>query len=171
MAYTYSKLASYTVGSSGINEVSFLAIPQNYTDLIIKLSARTTRAYLEDSLFMKFNNDSGSNYSKRILYGNGATAASGGGSSSNMDFYICGDTATASTFSNVGVLIPNYNSSNYKSASVDSVTENNATTSMTWLLAGVWNNSSAINSITFTPNAGTLKQYSTFTLYGVKAEV
>jgi hypothetical protein len=44
MAYTYSKIASVTIGSGGSSSINFIAIPQNYTDLILKLSARDDTA-------------------------------------------------------------------------------------------------------------------------------
>jgi len=170
MANTYTLLETITVGAAGATSVTFNSIPQTgYTDLVLKVSARTTRAYLEDSALMRFNGDSGSNYTKKILYADGATPASGGGTSTNLDFYVCGDTATASTFGNTEITIPNYRSSNYKSVSIDAVTENNATTALTWLEAGSWNNTAAITTISLTPNSGTYKQYSTFSLYGVSA--
>ena len=171
MAYTYSKIASYTVGSGGISNVSFVGIPQNYTHLILKVSARTTRAYLEDSMVMRFNTDSGSSYQQKVLYSDNTTNSSGVGTQTYFDFYVCGDTATANTFSSANVTILNYANSNYKATSVDSATENNATTSMFWIQAGLWNKIEPVTFISMSPNSGTWKQYSTFTLYGIKAEV
>jgi hypothetical protein len=170
MANTYTLLETITVGAAGASSVTFNSIPQTgYTDLVVKMSARTTRAYLEDSVFMRFNGDSGSNYVRKILYGDGASVLSGGGSYTSVDFYVCGDTATTNTFGNSEITIPNYRSANYKAVSLDQVTENNATTAIMTAQAGSWNNTAAITSISFTPNAGTFKQYSTFSLYGVAA--
>ena len=170
MAYTYSKIASYTVGSGGISSVNFLAIPQNYTDLVAKVSVRTTRANALDILNMTFNGSS-TNQTARILYGNGASPVS------TVDTNIwagitTGDSATANTFGNSEFYIPNYTSLNYKSLSINGVNETNATTAFTITLAGLWSSSDAITSIGFLSSTGsTLMQYSTFTLYGVKAEV
>jgi hypothetical protein len=63
--------------------------------------------------------------------------------------------------------IPNYASSNYKSFSIDSVTENNGTVAYQIMHAGVWSNTAAITSLTITAAGGNLAQYSTATLYGV----
>jgi hypothetical protein len=57
----------------------------------------------------------------------------------------CLATATANTFGNTEFYIPNYTSSNYKSFSVDGVTENNATAAFA-LYAGLWSNTAAITS-------------------------
>jgi hypothetical protein len=165
---SYVLLEKITVGAAGASSVTFSGIPQTgYTDLVVKMSARTTRGYLEDSALMRFNGDSGSNYARKNLYGDGATAGSYGGTYTNIDFFINGGTATASTFGNAEIYISNYTSANYKSVSVDGVTENNATTALALLGAGVWNSTAAITSISITPNSNPFVQYSTFYLYGV----
>lgn len=173
MAYTYSKIATYTVGSGGIPSVTFLNIPQNYTDLKVVFSVRNDRAgTISDTARVQFNFDTGNNYSYRYVYGNGSTAASA--TASAAAFIECfrnnGASSTANTFSNNEIYIPNYTSSNYKSVSVDSVQENNATTATSAFVAGLWSSYSPINSITLYTLFTTM-QYSTFHLYGIKAEL
>jgi hypothetical protein len=75
---------------------------------------------------------------------------------------------TASTFANNEVTIPNYTSSNFKSYSVDSVTENNATQAYAIFVAGLWSNTAAITSITLGLSSANFVQYSTAYLYGIK---
>ena len=75
--------------------------------------------------------------------------------------------ATASTFGNAEIYIPNYASSNNKSVSADFVSETNAADAIFGLTAGLWANTSAITSIKLTP-AAAFAQYSTATLYGIK---
>jgi len=78
---------------------------------------------------------------------------------------------TASTFASGEMYIPNYAGSNSKSFSADSVQETNASLAYSYLIAGLWSDSSAINSIALTPLTGNFAQHSTATLYGIKAEV
>lgn len=172
MAYTYSKIASVTVGSGGSSSIDFLAIPQNYTDLLIKLSLRGDEAATHDANYVKFNFSSTS-FSWRQLYGTGSAAGSNSSGSGNGAFgYMTGSTATANTFASTDIYIPNYAGSSYKSFSIDAVAENNATATGSGLLAMMWSNISPINSITLTPGGGTVfVQYSSATLYGIKAEV
>jgi hypothetical protein len=76
--------------------------------------------------------------------------------------------ATASTFASADIYIPNYTSSDYKSISIDTVTEKNATDAYMRLTAGLWSNTAAITSIGLNCSAsGNFVQYSTFYLYGV----
>lgn len=169
MAYTYSKIASYTVGSGGISEVNFLAIPQNYTDLVLKMSLRSNYAVIADTIYLEFNG-SANNLTSKYLRGSGSAADSG--LLAQFGGYADGASETANTFSNIDLYIPNYTSSNYKSYSVDSVDENNATTAYQVMIAGLWSNTAPINQIALKLNAGrSFVQYSTATLYGIKAEV
>jgi hypothetical protein len=172
MAYTYSKLATYTVGSGGISSIDFLNIPQNYTDLVVKVSARSTRtAGTIDYVSMSFNGST-ANRTLTALWGDG-TAYSG------TDTKIIGSTSTNSntsnTFGSAEFYIPNYAGSNNKSVSVDAVSENNSGTTGDYNLqigAGLWSITSAITSISLTSNFGNnWVQYSTAHLYGIKAEL
>lgn len=171
MAYTYSLLASAQgTGSSGT--VSFKNIPQNYTDLVIKTSTRITSANTGDDMLLTFNGVQTS-FSGKRLRGNGTAASS---TSSTANGYYGGETEgttyTASTFSNVELYIPNYTSSNNKSISVDSVTENNAAAAYSGLFATLWSNVTAITSITFTnATASNWDAASTFYLYGIRVEL
>ena len=165
MANTYTLIASNTVGSGGTASVTFSSIAATYTDLLVKLSLRSDRTADTDSVNMTVN---GSAISMTWLYllGNNSVASS----ATAQRFYTDSDYNTASTFGNAEVYIPNYASANYKSFSVDTVSENNATSgAQTELLAQLWSNTSAITSITFAPQFGSnWKQYSTFYLYGIK---
>ena len=167
MATTYEAIATVTVGSGGAANITFSSIPATYTDLVLKISGRHDTSS-DQGIFIKFNGST-SNRSHRYVAGNGTTPES----SSGTDGYIGsiqGTNATASTFNNTEVYIPNYASSNNKSSSIDNVTENNATTAYVNLVAGLWSDSAAITSIAMTVGNGTQNfvQYTTATLYGIK---
>lgn len=171
MAYTYSKIATYTVGSGGVATVDLLNIPQTYTDLVLKISGRTSNADISGGYRMRFNDNSvDTNHSARYLQSSGAATSSGSLSYLYLGDFV-GSTATASTFGNMEIYIPNYTSSNYKSVSIDAVTENNATTAYTHLVAGLWQSTAPITSISILRASVTISQYSTFHLYGIKAEL
>lgn len=163
------KIASTEVGSAGASSINFTSIPSGYTDLKLVLSLRGSDANNYVNSRISFNGST-SGYSSKLLYGTG----SGTGSLNNsvttaVDYsaYGTGSIATANTFGNTEIYIPNYTSSNNKSLSVDQVSENNATTVITALTAGLWSNSAAINQVTITPSVGTFAQYTTATLYGI----
>jgi hypothetical protein len=168
MANTYVKIASSTVGVLGAANIDFTSIPSTYTDLVVKVSARTVDAVNDsDPLVIRLNGSS-SNLSARALYGTGSAAASlTRASNSNVAWT---DTAvnTASTFGNAEWYLPNYAGSTNKSISVDSVQENNATAAIAALSAVLWSQTAAITQITIlSGNGSNLSQYSTATLYGI----
>jgi TRAP-type mannitol/chloroaromatic compound transport system substrate-binding protein len=167
VATTFTKISAVTVGSGGAASVSFSSIPSTYTDLALCWSSRSTTTGVESAAqYMTFNGVS-TNMSFRRLRGNGSAADSYTDPSSTIFGTATAAGATANTFSNGQIYIPNYAGSTNKSWSVDSVTENNATTAIAVFFAGLWSNTAAITSIGFTTDAN-FAQYSTFTLYGIK---
>ena len=167
MAFTYSKLAEVTLASSA-SSIDFTNIPQNYNDLKIVASVRNNGAQYYGRVYFNANT---TGYSRKGLYGDGTSA--GSLSIANEYTFVSNpSTYTANTFSNFEMYVPNYNGSTNKSFSIDATTENNATISYLWMYAGLWSNTTSITRITLEPNPGDLfVQYSTATLYGVKAEV
>jgi hypothetical protein len=170
MANTYTLLETITVGAAGASSVTFNSIPQTgYTDLIVKVSGRIDYAAIGDYFKIQFNGVT-TDYTDRFLYGNGSAAASASGSLAES--FVVGASATASTFGNAEIYIPNYTSANYKSFSVDAVNENNATSSLVGFFANLWSNTAAITSVTLTPEgsgSSNFVEHSTFSLYGVSA--
>ena len=178
MAYTYSKIATYTVGSGGIPSVSFLNIPQNYTDLVVKFSARTTENPGASALGLQINSAS-TTLNHLSIRGDGSsgssqtfTATSGGFARMDGKTGQAADT-TANTFNSHEIYIPNYTGSNYKSFSKDGVTENNATEAFAELNALLLSNTAAITSIGINVygGGGNFAHDSSFHLYGIKAEL
>ena len=172
MATTYEAIATVEVGSGGAASIDFSSIPQTgYTDLLVKTSYRTNNTQIYDQLRLTFNGSSTAVYSFKGITGNGASPSSES-SSSVASIKVApggGNSATAYTFTNDEIYIPNYTSSNYKSLSSEGVGENNATTGYNSMFAGLWSNTAAITQITLVPeSAGTFFQYSTATLYGIK---
>jgi hypothetical protein len=170
MAYTYSKLAETTVGAGGASAITFNNIPQNYTDLVLKVSARGTTTEASGGHYYTIAlNSSATSKTQRFLQGDGSSASSG--NSTSFTTYMCPSDFTASTFSNAEVYLPNYAGSANKSMSVDVVTENNATKSYATFYAQLWSVVTTISQITLTPNAGSFAQHSTATLYGIRVEL
>jgi hypothetical protein len=173
MANTMTLIASSTVGSGGASSIVFSTIPSTYTDLCLKISARSsaTSGFADDGLFLQINAIT-SGYSNKTVYGNGSSAASASNSYSvTSKTYIAAldtSSATTSTFSNTEVYIPNYAGSNNKSLSIDGVIESNAAAAIANLTAALLSNTAAITDITLTPNSGNFVQFTTAYLYGVK---
>ena len=172
MANTYTLIASNTVGSGGVSSVTFSSIPSTYTDLCLKISSRTNRGANSDALGFRYNSDTTfANYSAKVLLSTGSVVQSNSANPANDEggLFTSANTATANTFGNAEIYIPNYAGSNQKSASVDAVAETNATGVYMNISATLYNQTTAISSITFVPITGSLiQEYSTFYLYGIK---
>lgn len=141
--------------------IVFSSIPQTYTDLYLVCSLRSDAS----SETFLYPNGSTSNLSGRFLRGSGT----GADSAALIRWYSSPSTATASTFSNMTAYFPNYAGSTAKSYSADSVNENNGTTAFQTINAGLWNDTTAISSLTIDLSSGNFVQYSSATLFGITA--
>ena len=167
MANTYKLIASSTIGSGGAANIDFTSIPATYTDLLVKVSARSTDGDWQ-GMYMRLNGAT-TNYTSRYLDGTGSSAGSGVITTTGLYVSTIGGTnTTSSTFTNTEIYIPNYTSSNNKSSSSDGSAENNATAAYVNLIANLWSDTAAITSIRLYSAAGNLAQYSTAYLYGIK---
>ena len=162
MSTNMTLIETKTVGAGGSASIEFTSIPQTYTDLVIKLSGRTSYSGVADNITVTVNGSALTSF--KTLLGNGASAAS------NADPFVTNsNTATSSTFGNAEFYFLNYTSTTDKSISFDGVTENNATTAYTFLTAALQTSSTAITSITLAGTAGgsTWQEHSTAYLYGI----
>ena len=164
---TMKLIASVTVGAGGAASIDFTSIPGTYTDLKLVVSARSSSTAGQPWAVIRATfNGSSSNWAYKAIYGDGSTASSAGNTLSELGFGTSSSN-TASTFGNTEIYIPNYANSSYKSVSVDSVTENNATQTLSALEANLWSNTAAITSISLPCATGTWVQNSTAYLYGI----
>lgn len=162
---TYSQIASTTI-STPTNTVSFNSIPSTYTDLVVVLTANAAAGNYH---LLKINNDTGSNYSRTWLYGNGSTTSSGKQANASGPIYFSVDLiASASNTFSVEILnINNYsNTSTYKTI----MTRGNSTPELLGITYSSWRSTAAINSLVLTTDAaGNYSAGSTFSLYGITA--
>lgn len=155
--------------ASASKAIVFSSVPASFDDLLVVFSTRSDRAgNVDDPIYYNFNGNS-ANYSARTLIGSG----SGGYTESHnttAGFVGYGPAAatTANTFANGSLYISNYTSSAFKSTSVDFVGENNATTIYQHITAGLWSNTSVINSIALSAGISNLVAGSSASLYGIK---
>jgi hypothetical protein len=160
--------------SQSAASVTFDNIPQTgYSGLKIVMSARSTATF-GNNFYDTYLTINGTNVTWRDILGQGSgTVTSRNDTTSFPTLGVTSSQATASTFGNVEIYIPNYNStSTNKSISMDSVSESNGTQAAAQLSAGLYASNTAITSITITPYnspTGSFVQYSTFSLYGIAA--
>jgi len=67
------ELISTTLLGGNQSSVTFSSIVSTYTHLQIRLSTKTDRAFSFDNVSMRFNSDTGANYSTHLLYNNASS--------------------------------------------------------------------------------------------------
>jgi hypothetical protein len=162
---TYTPLATTTLGTATAS-VTFSSISGAYTDLVLVCSGKSNTSTL-DYTRIRVNSDTGSNYSRTYLGGNGTSAYSGRDTSATS--YIDGYAeATAS-----GIYSPTiFNFQNYSNTTTYKtiLSQGMSANSGAGAIVGLWRSTSAITSIDISNlNANSFASGSTFTLYGIAA--
>jgi len=139
-----TKIETIELGSSQAS-ITFSSIPQDYDDLIVKLSLRTDRPVNGDGLFIKLNG-SGANFTGVNIFGNGSSVGSNIYTNTESAL-MAADGTVANTFSNTEIYLSNYTSSSPKFFSTDSVSENNLNESFQTMSASLFDSASVITSI------------------------
>lgn len=169
----FEHIETITVGAGGAASVTFSSIASTYKHLqirgILRPEAATSPPY---NTFFRFNADSGSNYARHRLSGDGTSATSGSATSQTYgEFnYHLGSNSTASTYAATVVDVLDYASTS-KNKTVRALGGYDANGSgYAQLMSTVWlNSSNAVTSVTiYTGNLSDFEQYTTFSLYGVK---
>lgn len=160
-----------TTLSTNTATVTFSSIPQNYEHLQIRFIARCTATQVSRNITTQINGDTGSNYSRHYLSGNGSAASSGPDIGQTVIFggVATGTGGAANVFGvNVFDILDYTNTNKYKTFRIMSGYDDN-TQGQAYYNSGLWLSTSAITSITLsTEGSFSFSQYSTFALYGIK---
>lgn len=163
MPATYEPISTQTLGTATAT-VTFSSIPQTYTDLVLIVNHSVTTG--NPSIHGRFNSDTGSNYSRTRLFGNGSTATSTRGTSQTFLGLAAG---VGSSTTREGIMICNVfnyaNATTYKTC----ITRNNAASLGTEVSVALWSSTSAVTSFEVFVDSSTFTVGTTFVLYGVKA--
>ena len=173
----FESIATVSVGSGGAATVTFSSIPATYTHLQVRYIAQTNRGtFGRDTVGMRINSDSASNYSCHFLSGDGSGVSAGADTSPNIIRTGVAGTTTAGTyFFGAGIidLLDYANTNKYKTVRTFGGNDVNGTVGGAGgeavYQSGNWRNTSAITSLTFSMFSGTtFSQNSVFALYGIK---
>ena len=169
---SYESIATAT--PSGVTSFSFTSIPSTYKHLQIRYIGRDNRGgAIANSMIIRFNSDTGNNYSKHTIEAYSGAVYSYGQANSNSANYsvTSGGGAGANTFGAGIIDVLDYADVNkYKTVRSLSGVENNTTTSDFYFDSGNWRSTSAITSISFGVGGGSdlFQTGSQFALYGIK---
>jgi hypothetical protein len=158
---TYVELRKETVAVA-TNTVTFdLTGISGYTDLVLVTSGTVNSG----SYFtLRFNSDTGSNYSETSISGDGSTA--GSFRNANQTYMLIGGIRTTQT--TITTHIMNYSNSTTNKTAISRSSNSAVEAAFT---AGLWRNTASITSIQCgTGGANTFSVGTTISLYGIKAQ-
>lgn len=159
MPLTYDAIATQTLGSS-VSSITFSSITSAYTDLVLIASGLTSGS---ENIRIRFNSDTGSNYSNTVLYGNGTSALSARNTNSTSLIMAALNT------SSIGTIITHFQNYSNTTTNKTTIQRGSDPAAIARADVGLWRNTAAIYEITLLVNSGTITAGSTFTLYGIKA--
>lgn len=164
MPATYEPIATTTLGSAA-STIAFNSITGSYTDIRLILVGTSSANYT--NIYMRFNSDSGTNYSETKIFGNGSTASSNRQSNSNQIQINYNGMITANpTLYEVDIF--SYAGSTNKTAlATGSEDYNGSSFGTTNRTVGLWRNTAAITSISLNAQGGNFATGTTATLYGI----
>jgi hypothetical protein len=164
---TYVLLNQITLAAAS-SSVTFSSIPQNYEDLVIVLNGSPAdTAYPVNAL--RFNGDSGNNYSYVGMSGTGS--GTGSGTNSSMGYASLGQAygtgpSTSSRFATVAQIFDYSEIDKHKTM----LSRNNVSDAGTEAQVVRWASTSAITSISVITSSGAgYATGTTFSLYGIVA--
>jgi len=170
----FESIASITLSSSVVNN-DFLSIPQTYAHLQLRVTGRIDDAGSgAGSLRLRVGNstfDTGSNYARHNLEGDGSTAASQAATSQTniaITATLPENSVAADTFGVAIIDIHDYASTtrNKTFRSFSGQDRNGA--GNVELISGLWMSTSAINQIRVYADGSGLKSGTVISLYGIK---
>ena len=171
MANTYDLIESKNI-TTAVTSVSFSSISSAYDDLCFHISTRMTGSVVGSTIFIRLNNDNGSNYVYRQMYGydGGAGGFLNTTGATAMYSKCLGNNGPANCFNTGWYYIPQYrNTSYWKDIIGDSGYPTD--TGANWQLdlwAATWKSTSAVTSLDFYSDSGSIAVGTIISLYGIK---
>jgi hypothetical protein len=165
MTSTYEKIATTTLGSS-VSTIDFSSITSAYTDLVIIITAKMSN---DTDLWIRINNDSGSNYSYTVLRATGTAVTSGRGS--NVTAGLLADSEGLPGNDNNHIEICQLMNYSNTTTNKTMITRANRANKGVDAVASLWRSTAAVNQITILNVGGeTFSSGTKATIYGIKAE-
>lgn len=167
IATSFDSIATFT-GNGTTNTYTFSSIPQTYKNLQVRVSAIGTGG---GSLVMRINGDTGNNYSRHQLRGDGTNATAGASLSSNL-MQISGAPGSIDTsfpMASVTDIIDYASTSKNKVTRTLAGVDTNGTLDQAInMTSNIWLNTSAITSLTIFSTGTVFSTGTSIALYGIK---
>ena len=168
---SYESIATAT-GTGSSSTITFSSIPSTYKSLQIRLLTRSTGSFIGGAIALQLNSDTGSNYTRHFLKGDGSAAAAFGATSqtsARINDASPGNNALANAMGVSIVDLHDYASSTKnKTIRAFSGMDLNSADGEIYLQSSVWLNTNAVTSISIFSTSGNLTTSTVISLYGIK---
>jgi hypothetical protein len=166
----YNYISSVTVPAGNTSAVVFSSIPQTYKHLVVRMICKVTGSS-RSTIYYQMNGNTTQDYVYYQAYSVGSgLSASGSAGGPGTDTAYVPSAADPDAFGAAIVLIPDYAGSTIKSIQTIAGMAVNGT-NFVLLRGGAYygtGSTSSITSLRFYPTSGSIAEYSTFALYGIK---
>jgi hypothetical protein len=160
MPNTYTELLKTTVGTATSSVTLSLSGISGYTDLVVVASTLTGNDLADFTL--RFNSDSGSNYSTTSLEGGGTSAVSQRQSNQTQMYFVGFQSGTyTEPFTSILQIM------NYSNTTTNKTVLTRSSSNAASAYVGLWRSTAAITSVTIYSASSTFSVGSTFSLYGI----
>jgi hypothetical protein len=167
---SFESIATQTVGAGGATSLTFNSIPNTYTHLQLRCLSRRDSG-VSHVVILQFNGDTASNYWWHLLEGDGTSATYNtvSAATNRIQTFWPNPSSNLSNQFGAGVIdIHNYSSTTTNKTVKCLGGGTVVTAGKVNLTSGLWNSTSAINSITVSFLSDTVVENSKFALYGIK---
>lgn len=164
-------LLSKTTTSASAGNVTFSSIPAGFTDLIVIVNGRCSKAAANDDLYVQLNADTGANYDLETMLTNNATF-NGSNAIAQTQWnlgWLPGTSATSGISASTEILIPNYSGTTFQKTmrTHSGLNQTNVATGMyVKEVHGWYRSTSAVSSVKVYPATSNFIDGSVVALYG-----
>lgn len=169
----FESIATIIVGSGGTSSISFTSIPSTYQHLQIRGITQVSLGSDPGGgggIGLRFNSDSGTNYTRHLIGGNGSSTEGYGEANTNQalierfPYRLTNNNVYGAAVCDI---LDYSNANKFKTIRNLGGWDSNGTGEM-YFNSSVWRSTSAISNIEIFSSSYLLKEYSTFALYGIK---
>jgi hypothetical protein len=172
---SYESISTVNVGAGGQTTISFTSIPSTYKHLQLRWIGRASQANTGLGVYMRINGNTGSNYARHWLRGNGSAASSGAAvSATQIDIGGVPGSSSPSSIFGAGIIdILDYTNTNKNKTirSLQGTNQNTTADDNVFFASGfMFANTNAVTQIDVIADSSSpgFVQYSQFALYGIR---
>jgi hypothetical protein len=164
---SYESIATTTLGTTTAT-ITFSSIPATYKHLQVRGIINTNAGTNNWGLRIRLNSDTGSSYTHHNLRGDGANPSAEGYANQSYMYLDRAAPTDANIFGGVVIDFLDYTNTNKYTTMRGLAGQDRNGAGQISFNSGLWMNTAAVTTLTFTLESGSFITYSQLALYGVK---